>query len=181
MNNIFWRLTLIVFTLSVFTACNSQAIAQTNTPIISGTPCLGSLVTPVNTPEPWQYGADYWDKIAISRLPIQSLECASKENIVKELVSQWLEIIRTNSPQQNCGLEKYTVDTIAIRENIITPQYDIVARVDYHVNLGHFMDCGWVSDRGIIESNGWINTSDTFGVYRENGYFRLIVLTGWGT
>lgn len=180
-NNVFWRLIFFIFTLSVLTACNSKAISTTPTPVLSGTPCLGALAAPVNTPEPWEYGADYWDAIAISRLPVQGMECASSENIVKSLVSQWLETIKATSPSQNCGLDEYTIDTITIKENTITPQYDIVARVSYHVNLGRFKDCGWISDRGIIESNGWISTSDTFGVYRENGYFRLIVLTGWGT
>jgi hypothetical protein len=96
-------------------------------------------------------------------------------------VLQWLETIKIKSPDQNCGLEEYTVDIVTLRENTITPQYDIVARVNYHVKPGRFMDCGWISDRGVIEPNGWIGTGDTFGVYRENGYFRLIVLTGWGT
>lgn len=174
-------LALLLVTIFVLTACNSQKSTITNMPTTSGTPCLGLITTPISTPVSWGNGADYWDNIATSRIPIQNMECASSENIVKELVLQWLELIKEKSPNQNCGLEEYTVDTVTIRENTITPQYDIVARVGYHVKPGRFMECGWISDRGIIEPNGWINTGDTFGVYRENGYFRLIVLTGWGT
>ena len=181
MNNTVRWSTFFLVTIFVLTACDSQKSATTHIPTTSGTPCLGLVSTPINTPTSWGYGADYWDSIAISRIPTQNMECASLEDIVKELVLQWLETIKTKSPHQNCGLEEYTVDTITIRENTIAPQYDIVARVDYHVKPGRFMDCGWVSDRGIIEPNGWIGTGDTFGVYRENGYFRLIVLTGWGT
>jgi hypothetical protein len=78
-------------------------------------------------------------------------------------------------------LEDYTLDQITIRTNTITPQYDIVASVGYHVKLGRFMDCGWISGRGELEKDSWIKTGDTFGVYRENSNFRLIILPGWGT
>lgn len=144
------------------------------------TPCLGFAPTPISTPLLWPY-ASYWDKIAVSRIPIQDMECAAPHEIVRELVAQWLETIKTNSPHQICGLEDYAVGTITIRTNTITPQYDIVARVSYRVTPGRFVGCDWIADRGILKSGGWIGTGDIFGVYRENGYFRLIVLSGWGT
>lgn len=78
-------------------------------------------------------------------------------------------------------MEDYTLDTIKLKVNTITPQYDIVAGVGYHVKPGQFGDCGWIADRGILEKDSWIKTSDIFGVYRENEYFRLIVLPGWET
>jgi hypothetical protein len=56
-----------------------------------------------------------------------------------------------------------------------------VAGVGYQVKPGHFGDCGWISDRGVLEKDGWIKTSDIFGVYIENDYFRLRILPGWGT
>jgi hypothetical protein len=94
---------------------------------------------------------------------------------------QWLDTIKINANHQSCGLEEYTLDTITLMENTITSQYDIVAKVSYHVKPGRFGDCGWITGRGEIEKDGWVNTGDVFGVYRENGYFRLIVLPGWGT
>jgi hypothetical protein len=96
-------------------------------------------------------------------------------------VHQWLDTIKVNSPHLPCGLEDYKVNTITMKPNTITPQYDIVAFVDYEVNPGRFGDCGWISDRGILEGNGWIKTHDPFGVYRQDGYYQLVVLPGWGT
>lgn len=153
----------------------------TRTAILASTPCLGFIATPVSTPLPWSYATDYWDMIAISRISIQGVECAAPQEVARELMLKWLETIKINSPKLNCGLEDYTLDKISIKENSITPQYDIVAGVDYHVKPGRFGDCGWISDRGILEKDGWIKTSDIFGVYRENSYFRLRVLPGWGT
>lgn len=176
-----WRLCIPFVAIFALAACVSEKPAITHTPSASETPCLGLIATSASTPASWGYGAEYWDEIAISRIAVQNLACASSNQIVKELVLQWLEIIKTSAKRQNCGLEEYTLDTITLMENKITPQYDIVARVNYHVKPGKFKECGWISDRGILEQDGWINTSDTFGVYRENGYFRLIVLPGWGT
>ena len=155
--------------------------ASTMTPTVTTTPCLGLVATPVSTPLPWSYADDYWNSVAISRIPTRGMECAGPIEIVRKLLLQWFEIIKTNSPNGQCGLEEYTLDQIALQKNTITPQYDIVAGVAYHVKPGRYSDCGWLSVRGQIEANGWIATGDVFGVYRENGFFRLIVLPGWGT
>lgn len=162
------QLALFLIALFVLTACGSQAATvqitppdflpstATNTPapttIATITPCLGFVATSVGTPLPWSYADNHWDKIAISRIPIQGRECTTSQEIVRKLVLQWLETIKTNSPtQEQCGLEDYSLDNIMIKENTITPQYDIVAGVGYHVKPGRFGDCGWISDRGQIE------------------------------
>jgi hypothetical protein len=199
------RLILLFFPLFLLMACNpktnqvqitptdysqalvtSQSLTLTPTPIStptvspSVTPCLDVLATPINTPLPWPYSGR-WDSIAISVLPVQDLKCASQEEVVRHLVLNWLEIIKTNSTQSICGLEDYSIVQIITKINTISPQYDIVAGVTYRVRPGRFVECGWISDRGIMEPNGWIKTSDTFGVYRESDSFRLVVLSGWGT
>jgi len=182
----------VLFVVSFLASCAPAPTAvptetavptSTSMPIPTGTatPCFGLVAIPASTPLPWSYADDYWNNVAISRISTKGMECADSIEIIRKLVLQWLEIIKTNSQNQQCGLEDYTLDTIVIKENMITPQYDIVAGVGYHVKPGRFNDCGWISDRGQVEENGWIKTSDTFGVYRENGYFRLIVLPGWGT
>lgn len=165
----------------------TPSLTPTSKPTVTctatATPCLGFVATPVSTPLPWSYADDYWDKLAVSRIPVQGLECAAPQEIVSELVLQWLETIKTTSSRQilHCGLEDYTLEKITIVTNTITPQYDIVAGVFYHVKPGRFGDCGWISGRGILEKDGWIGDYDFFGVNRENGYFRLKILPGWGT
>jgi hypothetical protein len=151
------------------------------------TVCLGFEPTPISTPLPWINDPNgNWEKIATSRLPIQGHECIAPDDIVNQLVHQWLDNIIVNTPHLSCGLIDYKVGTINIRPdaatniNTPTPQYDIVAFVDYEVNIKGFSDCGWIPDRGIPEGNGWIKTHDPFGVYRQDGYYELVVLSGWG-
>ncbi len=158
------------------------------------TVCLGFEPTPISTPLPWINDPNgYWEKIAKARLPIQGHECTAPYDIVNQLVHQWLDTIKVNSPhlpsgmKEPCGLIDYKVGTISIRPdsatnvNTPTPQYDIVAFVDYEVNIGGFSDCGWIPDRGELEGNGWIKTHDPFGVYRQDGFYQLVVLPGWGS
>jgi len=151
------------------------------------TVCLGFEPTPISTPLPWINDPNgYWEKIATARLPIQGHECTALDDIVNLLVHQWLDNIIVNTPHLSCGLRDYKVGTINIRPdaatniNTPTPQYDIVAFVDYEVNIEGFSDCGWIPDRGIPEGNGWIKTHDPFGVYRQDGFYQLVVLSGWG-
>lgn len=146
------------------------------------------MPTPINTPQPWIGDPNgNWEKIATARLPIQSNECTTPHDIVNQLVHQWLDNIIVNTPHLSCGLIGYKVGTIWIRPdsatnlNTPTPQYDIVAYVDYEVNIGSYSDCGWIPDRGMPEGNGWIKTGDVFGIYRQDGYYQLVVLPGWGT
>lgn len=152
------------------------------------TVCLGFEPTPISTPLPWINDPNgNWEKIATARLPIQGHECTAPYDIVNQLVHQWLDNIIVNTPHLSCGLIDYKVGTISIRPdsatnvNTPTPQYDIVAFVDYEVNIGGFSDCGWIPDRGELEGNGWIKTHDHFGVYRQDGFYQLVVLSGWGS
>ncbi len=197
--NLLQRLALCLISLSLLIACGSQAsVSQTPHPVFlsetatsatnitslpaMGTPCLGVAPAPTGTPEPWPY-ADVWDKVAIARMPIQGMECASSEEIVRKLVLQWFETIKTSASPQMCILEDYTLDTIQITGNIITPQYDIVARIVSHVKIKSErtpVPCEWSATRGLPNKDGWLESGDYFGVYREDGYFRLIVLPNWG-
>jgi hypothetical protein len=149
----------------------------TATSTATARPCLGFIATPASTPIPWSYADDFWDKLAISRLSVQGLECAAPQEIVSKLVAHWFETMKTPSPQlPDCGVEEYSVEKITITNGITSP-YDILAQVTYHVKGG----CGWIAGRGILEDNGWVRDADFFGVYRENGYFRLRILPGWGS
>jgi len=199
--NFIRQLALFSIALCVLAACASQTVAvQTTPPLLvtdtttpgptstptatltpaptytaSATPCLGLVATPVSTPAinpayRWPYG-----EATIPRIPIQGMECAAPEEIVRQLMLQWLETIKTNSLGQRCGLEDYKLGTITIKDTT-APQYDTMAVVGYHVKPGRFGDCGWISDRGEIEKDGWIKTEDFFGVYREKGYFKLVAI-----
>lgn len=156
-------------------------------PSITPTACLGFKPTPISTLLPWMGDPNgYWEKIATARLPIQGHECIAPDDIVNQLVHQWLDNIIVNTPHLSSGLIDYKVGEIRIRSdwatnpNTPTPQYDIVAFVDYEVNIGDFFDCGWIPDRGKPIGNNWIKTADPFGVYRQDGFYHLIVLSGWG-
>lgn len=167
--------------VSSLTAIYTPLSSRTATKTPPATPCLGFapiiVSTPiVDLPLSWPFG-----ELTTPSVPIKGMECADPQKIVGELVLQWLEKVKSNSPNQICGLEDYALGEIRINVNTITPQYDIVASVTYHVRPGRFGDCGWITARGEFEENGWIKTGDTFGVYREDGNFRLIVLPGWGT
>ncbi len=149
----------------------------TATPTAIATTCLGFMATPASTPLPWSYADDFWDKLAISRISVQDLGCATPQDIVSKLVAYWFEMMKTPSPDlQDCALKEYSVEKITITNRMTSP-YDIVAMVTYHVKGG----CGFISGRGILEDNGWVGDTDFFGVYRENGYFRLRILPGWGS
>lgn len=194
------RFVLFFIVLFVLSACGSQAPAVQATPssllstpsltatltpaptdTATATPCLGFIATPRNTPPSWSYADDYWNNVAISRIPVQGMECSAPQEIVSKLLLLWFETIKTNSTAEHCGLEEYTLDSITVKQNFITPQYEIVASVHYHIKPGRFAACSGIVGHGVFEKDGWIRTSDVFGVYRENGYFRLIVLPGWGT
>lgn len=165
------------------TSAPSSTIPKNSITPSSGTPtlCLGFEPTPTGTPPPWINGSSLWEQMPTALLPIQDNECVSPNDLVNQLVDQWLHNIEVDAPNLPCGLEDYKVDTITIKPNTLTPQYEIVAIVEYEVNPGRFTDCSWLSDRGFILENGWIKTHDPFGVYRKDGYYQLIVLPGWGS
>ncbi len=162
------------------TATLTPTPSHTPAPTYTATPCIGFVTSMVNfvwAPRVAWSSEDYLDKMAVSRIPIEGMECAAPQEIVRQLMSQWLETLKTNSPsQRQCGVEDYTFDGSTM-ENILDRKYDIKVRVFYSVKPGRFENCGWYPDE--IEKDAWFKTEDVFGVYRKNGYFNLIVLTRW--
>lgn len=197
------QLALFLVAAFVLTACGPQAsMIQTTTPLLvtettvpeptttllltetmtpasshtaSATPCLGLVAIPDSMFEK-SFG---WPYIDVPGIPVQGMECAVPEEIVRQVMLDWLETVKITSPGQRCGLEDYMIDKMMIRATN-TSQYDIVVTVTYHVKPGRFGDCGWITDRGQFEEDGWIKTGDTFAIYRENGYFKLIKRAPWG-
>lgn len=196
MKNFSGSLTTICLLLATISACSSSKVAMpsqtpdtnqtpsvspvitsTNTPSKSPTPVLEIKVTPTLIPP-----LDNWDKRYISRIPTKDMASATPEEIVKSLVTQWLEYYKTQSTDSDFKIEEYSLGWIRLEKTPTTSQYKIVATAAFQVKPVKIPNV-WASFPGEArnQNDPWWHLGMTFGVFRDSEYFRLRLLPGWGT
>lgn len=185
--NKFVFITIFILVLAmIITSCESSFLPapQTNTTVPPHTQSLAPETTPTlcfdfitshsltPTPGPFSYQLDE----RYSRILISETTCAPKEEIVRKLVSQWLDHYSLNGTT----VESYTIDKI----NIITktqplpawangvPDDEIWAGVSFHIKPYW----SWPVTKEVVLSNDWGYAGQFFGVYRDGDYWRLFIL-----
>lgn len=114
----------------------------------------------------------------IARLPLT--DTLAKEEIVKQLVTQWLDHYKLHSNDPQAAIEEYTVDTVSLM--IAPSSYEIVANVWFSIVPAH-IPSAWGSFPGeeIKPDDRWWRLCSVFGVFRDGDDLRLRLLAGWGS
>lgn len=114
----------------------------------------------------------------IARLPLT--DTLAKEEIVKQLVTQWLDHYKLHSNDPQAAIDEYTVDTVSLMS--APSSYEIVASVKFSIVPAHIpSDWGSFPGEEIKPDDRWWRLWTIFGVFRDGDDFRLRLLSGWGT
>jgi hypothetical protein len=149
----------------------------TNIAIPSETPSTAQAAPTVTAADDIYAFSDTFGDGFIARLPLT--DTLTKEEIVKQLVTQWLDHYKLHSNTSQAAIDEYTVDTVSLM--IAPSSYEIVAGVGFSIVPAQIPNA-WASFTGDIQPNDrWWRLWATFGVFRDGDDFRLRLLAGWGT
>ena len=163
----------------IFTACSF--IYPDQIPTTSPTPVQPTLIVKsIPTDEyinPHNFGDGY-----IARIPIKDFNNAVSEEIVKALVTQWLEHYKTQSQASDFMIKDYTFDQINLLDNSSNSGFEIVAGVRFSIIPAKIPN-EWASFPGdtVSPNDIWWHLGAPFGVFREEPYFVLKLVFGLGT
>lgn len=150
----------------------------TNVAIPSETPSTAQAAPTVTAADDIYAFSDTFGDGFIARLPLT--DTLTKEEIVKQLVTQWLDHYKLHSNDPQATIDEYTVDTVSLM--IAPSSYEIVAGVWFSIVPAH-IPSAWGSFPGeeIKPDNRWWRLFSTFGVFCDGDDFRLRLLAGWGS
>ncbi len=149
----------------------SGCAAQQESPVVTSTQFI------VQTdPAPPKFGVG--DIASIARKDVEKL---SDEEILKMLVSQWLEGYKGNASSEE-GIVDYKIEEIFPQNNPNDPGSRILAIVTFAVQPIEYSQ-NWASIVGKTSEEGdpWWHVGATFSVVPDGEYFRLRILFGYGT
>lgn len=171
-------------TLSSSTA--TQTVTQpvpsppTKTPTrVPKTPTLTPVI-PTHYPMPTGLPTSFSGRENIASVSREEAENYSREELLKVLVSRWLEGWKANLFSPN-AIEDYYMGEVSIRSHSTEPDADIIAWVHFSIKPVYIPN-SWAAYPGEINENDpWWHLYQTFGVVRKGDTFWLSLLIGWGT
>lgn len=119
----------------------------------------------------------------IAQIPIEDASNLLSRDVVERLMIQWLGHYRTRSKICGTIINDYKLESITLKNNSIDPEYEVVAWVNFTVAPLQLPNEYWKSfittDKQNLNAE-WYELGRDFGVFRDNGYFKLRILMGWG-
>lgn len=171
-------------TLSSSTA--TQTVTQpipsppTKTPTrVPKTPTLTPVI-PTHYPMPTSLPTSFSGRENIASISREEAENYSREELLKVLVSRWMEGWKANTSSPN-AIEDYYMGEVSIRSHSTEPDADIIAWVHFSIKPVNIPN-DWAAYPGERKANDpWWHLFQTFGVVRKGDTFWLSLLIGWGT
>ena len=154
----------------------SPTITPTRVP---KTPTITPVI-PTHYPMPTGLPTSFSGRENIASISREEAENYSREELLKVLVSRWLEGWKANTSSLN-AIENYYMGDVSIRSHSTEPDADIIAWVHFSIKPISIPN-DWAAWPGEIKENDpWWHLYQTFGVVRKGDTFRLSLLIGWGT
>ena len=118
----------------------------------------------------------------IARVRMADVTNKSQEEIVINLVNQWLEHYKTQSKSPSAAIKDYVIDKIDLYDPSCDPFFEIVAGVRFSI-IPNQIPNDYASFPGdpIATNDVWWHIAAPFGVFRDENYYRLRLVFGWGT
>ena len=155
----------------------SPTITPTRVP---KTPTITPVI-PTHYPMPTGLPTSFTDQREnIASISREEAENYSREELLKVMVSRWLEGWKANTSSPN-AIEDYYMGDVSIRSHSAEPDADIIAWVHFSIKPISIPN-DWAAWPGEIKENDpWWHLYQTFGVVRKGDIFWLSLLIGWGT
>lgn len=168
----------------------SSTIVPTQPLISSPTRLSPPRTTPTLTPAipthyPMPTGLPTSDSKRIENIASISREEAeqySSEELLKVLVSRWLEGYKHTSVSRS-KIDGYYMGEVTIISHSTEPDADIIAWVDFSIQPKVKQYSNWAAwpTKDSNPDDPWWHLFQTFGVVRQGDTFWLSLLPGWGT
>jgi hypothetical protein len=147
--------------------------------------CSPAPVEPTPTPALPQDAFSRLDNFGdgyISKIKIDDIKNNTPEEIVSELVTQWLQHYKTESTYQDAAINDFSIDGIRLLDNPSNKNYVIVAAVNFSIIPRKIPnDYGSFPSQPIGPNDTWWHIGAPFGVIKLDDYYYLRLLPGWGT
>jgi hypothetical protein len=173
--------------IDLVTAPSVTLVFETKT-VVAPTPIATETFIPMACLSPGYPGTIHYaneDKYGdgyIARMPIKDVTGLNYDEIVKILVTQWLEHYKTQSSVASAAIKDYAVEKISLLDSSCDPFFKFVAGVKFSVipsQVPH--DMGSFPGEGYKEGDPWWHIGAPFGVFVDGENYRLRLVFGFGT
>lgn len=141
-------------------------------------------VIPTHYPMPTGLPTSFTDQREnIASISREEAENYSREELLKVLVSRWLEGFMNTAISRE-KIEDYYVGDVTIISHSTEPDADIIAWVEFTIQPTVKIYSAWAAaprSKQDNEKDPWWHLNQTFGVVRKGDTFWLSLLIGWGT
>lgn len=141
-------------------------------------------VIPTHYPMPTGLPTSFTDqREKIASISREEAENYSREELLKVLVSRWLEGFMNTAISRE-KIEDYYMGDVTIISHSTEPDADIIARVEFTIQPTVKIYSAWAAaprSKQDNEKDPWWHLKQTFGVVRKGDTFWLSLLIGWGT
>ena len=116
------------------------------------------------------------------RIKIEDVATKSDEEIVRILVTQWLEHYKTQSSASSATIKDYQVEKITLYDASCDLFFEIVAGVQFSIIPAQVPSdyASFWTDQ-LDPNDVWWHIGAPFGVFKDGDYYRLRLVFGWGT
>ncbi|MGB8213809.1 MAG: hypothetical protein WCE68_09660 [Anaerolineales bacterium] len=118
----------------------------------------------------------------IARVPIQAVANKGQQDIVYNLVNQWLAHYQTNSRSASAAIKRYTINDIKLRNPFCDPFFLILSSVDFSIVPAQIPnEFASFPSASTKPNDTWVHIFVPFAVFKDGNDYRLRMVFGWGT
>jgi len=160
----------------------AMTLTYTPTPDLSSTPLPTETLsafepTPIQLPEIWEnVNREYCDKPHPVFLPISEAKGLTDDDIVKKLMSLFLDYYNNPQAPGYCQIDGYRIESVSYDERTpylpLEPKGDIMRGVAFSIKLIQVPNA-WMSLSGEIDQQNWLHTGVNMAVFRSKDGYRM--------
>ena len=174
-------LVLLVFLLvscapSLSPSAYPNPVTATALPTLTAVKLIPRTLTPTDLP-PVPSSPDFLkgDLAQVSRNDVQFL---SEEEIVKLLMSQWLERYMKEEPSSPESITDYSIEKVEVKSRL--SDMEVIVHIQFSVIPGRSSFSSWVPIT-VKFDEPWFRVAGYFSIFQDGEYYKLKFLPGWGS
>ena len=184
MNNLFKQLCAFVLLTFLLVSCAPSLspsaypnpVTATALPTLTAVKLIPRTLTPTDLP-PVPPSQDF-GKGDLGQVPLDEAQSLTEEEIVRLLMSRWLERYMKEEPSSPESITDYSVEKVEVRKR--PSDTEVIVTVQFSVIPGRRTFSTWVP-MTVKFDDPWFRVFGTFSVFQDGEYYKLHFLPGWGT
>ena len=114
----------------------------------------------------------------LAQVSLDEAQSLSEEDIVKLLMSRWLERYMKEEPSSPESITDYSIEKVEVKSRL--SDMEVIVHIQFSVIPGRSSFSSWVPIT-VKFDEPWFRVAGYFSIFQDGEYYKLKFLPGWGS